>query len=183
MNAKGFERLLVKTEHLNRLQKIARKTTKGSLVSWEDAAQIANLKLLQAVRAGKFGQGSDENFYRWAAHVSKNEIIDFVRKESRLTHVSLHQTIAGTDLLLLEILPGESDPLNRLETSDLVTQVFDMLLQIDAQYPHKKYRQIYLRHASKQTQTEIAQAMGISQSAVSKRIREVSLLINASLKI
>jgi len=61
-----YEQLLIAPEHQQRLMRIARKQTQGTAIAWEDAAQIAQLKVLQALRSGKFRHGGSDEFYRWA---------------------------------------------------------------------------------------------------------------------
>jgi hypothetical protein len=64
--AEPFTNLLIDADHQEVIAKIARKYTRGSSISWEDAAQIAMMKVIEAVKAGKFRQGGAKEFQRWA---------------------------------------------------------------------------------------------------------------------
>jgi RNA polymerase sigma factor (sigma-70 family) len=183
MNASEFEQLLTTAQHLNRIEAIARKNTRGTAVYWEDALQVANLKLLQAVRAGKFREGDVNQFYHWTTRVAKFAIIELVRKEKRHAQTSFDKTITATDLTLLETLPDGSNLLESLEDADLKLKILDCLNQLDRTHPKKHYRQICLGQAEGQTQVELARALGITQSAVSKRIKEVALLVDEALNL
>ncbi|MGG6269975.1 sigma-70 family RNA polymerase sigma factor [Leptolyngbya sp. AN10] len=183
IDTKSFEHLLADNRHLQRIEAIAKKRTQGTSVSWEDAAQIANMKLLQAVRAGKFRDGDWVKFFRWATSVAKNEIIDLVRKEKRYCPISLDQSMFGTELTILENLPGDSNPLDSLEIADLTLSAIDALNAIDQKYPHKHYRHLCIGQANGQTQAQLAAELGITQSAVSKRIKELALLMDEALEL
>jgi DNA-directed RNA polymerase specialized sigma24 family protein len=76
----SYEYRLTQSAHIDRINQIARKQTRGSNVDWEEAVQVAQLKLLTAVRAGKFRQGNEQDFDRWASTVARFAIIDLVRK-------------------------------------------------------------------------------------------------------
>jgi RNA polymerase sigma factor (sigma-70 family) len=170
-----LEQLLMNPEHLQRVERIAKKQTKGLVsVSWQDAQQIAQIKLIQVVRAGKFRHGGEPEFYRWAATVARCEIIDFVRKEKpQQSYLSLDQVIPGTDSTWLEHLPDELNLLNSVELADLLLQAREAITALDQTYPDKKYLQLWQGLVQDQTQTQLAAALGITQGAVSKRLQEL----------
>ncbi|MBE9010240.1 sigma-70 family RNA polymerase sigma factor [Pseudanabaenaceae cyanobacterium LEGE 13415] len=183
MNINSFEHLLSDKQHLRRIEAIAKKRTQGTSVCWEDAVQIANIKLLQAVRSGKFRDGEIEKFFRWAMSVAKNEIIDFIRKEKRYSPISLDQSIYGTELTILESLPGEANPLDAIEIADLTLSAIEALKRIDRQFPEKHYRHLCVGQANGQTQAQLAAELGITQSAVSKRMTELAALVDEALAL
>jgi RNA polymerase sigma factor (sigma-70 family) len=170
-----LEQLLMNPEHLQRVERIAKKQTKGlASVSWQDAQQTAQIKLIQVVRAGKFRHGGEPEFYRWAATVARCEIIDFVRKEKpQQSYLSLDQVIPGTDSTWLEHLPDELNLLNSVELADLLLQAREAITALDQTYPDKKYLQLWQGLVQDQTQTQLAAALGITQGAVSKRLQEL----------
>jgi RNA polymerase sigma factor (sigma-70 family) len=170
-----LEQLLMNPEHLQRVERIAKKQTKGlASVSWQDAQQTAQIKLIQVVRAGKFRHGGEPEFYRWAATVARCEIIDFVRKEKpQQSYLSLDQVIPGTDSTWLEHLPDELNLLNSVELADLLLQAREAITALDQTYPDKKYLQLWQGLIQDQNQTKIAAALGITQGAVSKRLQEL----------
>jgi RNA polymerase sigma factor (sigma-70 family) len=182
MGNQHFEQMLVDPDHLLRVQAIAKKQTQGTSISWEDASQVATIKLLQAVKQGKF-RADLGKFYHWAASVARNEIIDFVRKELRRPYTSLDQTISGTDLTLLDTLSSQENLLDALERKDLVARSRDALKTIDQRYSHKQYRALFEAQTEGLTQTQIAASLGITQSAVSKRMKELTLLLNEALNL
>jgi RNA polymerase sigma factor (sigma-70 family) len=184
MNASELERLLATTQHLSRIEAIARKNTRGTPVYWEDAVQVAQIKLLHAVRAGKFVGGDATRFYHWATKVAKYEIIDLVRKEIRQSpQISLDQPIADTELTRLDTLADGTNLFSSLETADLVLKIMDLLIDLDLAHPQKHYRQICLGQASGKTQVELARELGITQSLVSKRMKELSFLVDDALHL
>lgn len=74
------EQLMSCSEYQQRVERIARKHTRGHSLSWEDAAQTAHEKVFQALKEKRF-HPEKGNFYHWAATVAKFAIIDWVRKE------------------------------------------------------------------------------------------------------
>jgi RNA polymerase sigma factor (sigma-70 family) len=170
-----LEQLLMNPEHLQRVERIAKKQTKGLVsVSWQDAQQMAQMKLIQVVRAGKFRHGGEPEFYRWAATVAQCEIIDFVRKEKpQQSYLSLDQVIPGTDSTWLEYLPDELNLLNSVELADLLLQAREAITELDRAYPDKKYLQLWQGLVQDQNQTQLAAELGITQGAVSKRLQEL----------
>jgi RNA polymerase sigma factor (sigma-70 family) len=170
-----LEQLLMNPEHLRRLERIAKKQTKGlDPESWEDAQQMAQIKLIQVVRAGKFRHGGEPEFYRWAATVARCEIIDFVRKEKpQQSYLSLDQVIPGTDSTWLEHLPDELNLLNSVELADLLVQAREAITALDQAYPNKKYLQLWQGLVQDKNQTQLAAELDITQGAVSKRLQEL----------
>ena len=102
------EQLLGNLQHRQRVERLARRTIRGTFLSWEDAAQEAQLKVLQAARSGKFRQGGIKEFYSWTAAVAYNAIVDLLRRERRGRGLriwqSLDQLIPGTDISLWEAI-------------------------------------------------------------------------------
>jgi RNA polymerase sigma factor (sigma-70 family) len=170
-----LEQLLMNPEHLQRVERIAKKQTKGlASVSWQDAQQMAQIKLIQVIRADKFRHGGEPEFYRWAATVARCEIIDFVRKEKpQQSYLSLDQVIPGTDSTWLEHLPDELNLLNSVELADLLLQAREAITALDQTYPDKKYLQLWQGLVRDKNQTQLATELGITQGAVSKRLQEL----------
>lgn len=173
--------LLLNPDHRQRVERIARKQTRGTSVSWEDASQNAHIKLLQVVKAGKFRQGRVDEFYRWAATVARFEIIDLVRREQQWNCKSLDQTIPGTDLPLLETIPDDFSALDAVERTDLVLMAIDAIATIDRLYPDRGYLKLWQGRVQGKNQSQLAAELCITQGAISKRWQELSKRIAEAL--
>lgn len=169
MSAEPHEHLLIAPEHRQRVEKIARKHTRGTSIAWEDAAQTAHKKVFEAVKAGKFRQGGVKEFYRWAAIVARNEIRDLVRKEKRQNSFSLDETIPGTDLRLLETIADEFNSLDALERADFVLTAIDAIATLDRRYPDKGYLKLWQGLVQGKNQIQLAVELNVTQGEISKR--------------
>jgi RNA polymerase sigma-B factor len=69
-----------------------------------------------------------------------------------------------------DLLPGDDDPAARAERQLLVRQLLDVL-------PERSRKVVYLRFFEDRTQTEIAEAVGISQMHVSRLLRQALALM------
>jgi RNA polymerase sigma factor (sigma-70 family) len=167
------EALLTDRAHIQRIAQIARKQTRGSTLDWEDAAQSAQIKILQAVKLGKFHQGDRQAFFRWATTVAKFEIIDLVRRDQRQRCTSLDQSIAGLELTWLDTVADSFDALDSLIQADRIERVRMAIHQLEQQYPAKSFLALWQGQIQGKNQTELAAALGITQSAVSKRWKEL----------
>lgn len=172
-----LEQLLTRQSHHQRIERIARSITKGIDLAWEDAAQAAHFKVLEAAQNGKFHYGGTEEFYRWATRVARTTIIDLVRQEYRRSHISLNRPVAGTDLTLMDIVPDPSQSWEDMEHTDLRLKVREAIAELDQRYPQRHYRQIWNDRVQGLTQAQIAQHLHISQGAVSKRWQELALRV------
>jgi RNA polymerase sporulation-specific sigma factor len=169
----GFDRLLIDRDHQKRVERIARKHTRGTTLDWEDAAQTAHIKVLHAVNSGKFRCGGSQEFYRWAATVARFEIIDLVRKDKQRCWQSLDQPIVGTDLFLLDTIADDFNLLDTIERSDLLLKALEMLDKLDRQHPDRDYLKLWQGRVQEKTQTQISAELGLTQGAVSKRWKEM----------
>ncbi|MBW4612235.1 MAG: sigma-70 family RNA polymerase sigma factor [Desmonostoc vinosum HA7617-LM4] len=165
--------LLCDSCYRQKLEKIARKYTRGTGLSWEDAVQAAHLKVLQVIQDAKFRQGGIEQFFAWVVVVTKYEILDFVRKESLRNCQSLDCSIPGTDITLLDTIPDEFNTLEATERADLVVKAIEAIYQLHQSHPQQQYLQLWLEKVDGKTQTQIAAKLGVSQSEISKRWQEL----------
>jgi len=133
--AEPSEQLLIDSKYRQIVEKIARKHTCNSSMSWEDAAQTAHIKVFQAVKTGKFRTHQKHNFYCWAATVARNAVIDFVRKEGVRSCQSLDKTIAGTDVSLLDTVASEFDLLDAVERADVIILAKEAMRKLAQLYP------------------------------------------------
>ncbi|MCG6135026.1 MAG: sigma-70 family RNA polymerase sigma factor [Nostoc sp. LLA-1] len=168
-----YQEILVRLDYRQRLEKIARKYTNGTGLYWEDAFQIAHLKVLMAFQAGKFKQGSIEQFYYWAVTVARCVIIDSVRKESLRKYQSLDDKIPGTDIFLLDTIPDEFNTSEAIERADLILKALESIYELEKYYPHRNYLKLWQGKVDGKTQTQLATELRISQGEVSKRWQEL----------
>ncbi|MBC1236369.1 sigma-70 family RNA polymerase sigma factor [Nostoc sp. 2RC] len=169
----SYQEILLKLDYRQRLEKIARKYTRGTSLSWEDALQIAHLKVFLAFQAGKFRQGNVKEFYYWAIAVARCAIIDSVRKESLRKYQSLDDNLPGTDMSLLDTIPDEFSTLDAIERADLIVKALESIDKLDKCYPHLNYLKLWQGKVDGKTQTQIAAELKISQGEVSKRWQEL----------
>jgi RNA polymerase sigma factor (sigma-70 family) len=167
----GLEYRLSDPEHLRRITQIAHKQTRCTNVEWQDALQTAQLKLVKGLRAGKF-TGTEAEFDRWALTVAKFAIIDLVRSSMRHHTRSIDQ-LSEDNLAIIDTLTNVDDGLANIESADLVWQVRERVLSLDRLYPTRSYYRLWLGKVNDQTQAEIAQELGLTQSTISKRWQDL----------
>ena len=168
-----WNQLINSSEHRNILEKIARKRTYNTSISWEDALQIAYLKIVEAIQAGKFSGDTIKDFYRWSAKVAKNSIIDCIYQGKNRYCMSLDQYVSETDVPLLETLSNKSNLWENLEIEDLALKAAQIVQNLHRCYPKRKYQELWLGRVQGKTQTQLAQEIGLTQSAISKRWKEL----------
>ena len=180
-DVQACEQLLLYREHRHRVERIARKKTRGTSLSWEDAAQDAHEKVLQASRDRKFHKGGVSEFYHWAATVAYYKIIDLVRQEKRRqgpwSWKSLEQQIPGTDMPLWETIADDFNEWDALERADLISKAVEAISRIDQRYPSKGYLKLWLDRVQDRTQSQLAAELGVTQGEISKRWQKLLELI------
>ncbi|GEM_PF-854685 len=176
-----YQDILIGLDYHQRLEKIARKYTKNTGLSWEDAVQTGYLKVFQAFQSGKFRQGGVKHFYPWAVTVARCAIIDFVRKESLRKCQSLNTNLSGTEVTLLDTIPDEFSMLEAAERADLIFKSLEVIYQLDQCYPNRKYLELWQGKVDGKTQTQLSTELRISQGEISKRWQELLERIAESL--
>lgn len=179
--AEPSEQLLIDSKYRQIVEKIARKHTYNSSMSWEDAAQTAHIKIFQAVKSGKFRTHQKHNFYCWAATVARNAVIDFVRKEGVRSCQSLDKTIAGTDLSLLDTVASEFDLLDAVERADVIIVAKEAMRKLAQLYPERGYLKLWQGIVEGKKQTQLASELKITQGEVSRRRKELLERVNQEL--
>jgi len=146
-DSQAGEDLLSYPQYHQTVARIARRNTKGTSVAWEDAAQDAHEKVIQALRNRKFYNGGVKEFYCWAAAVAYHQIVELVRKEKRRQGLwnwnSLDRQIPGTDMLLGETIADDLDLWNAVERADLISKAVAAILTIDRRYPNQDYWKLW----------------------------------------
>ncbi|NEU83228.1 sigma-70 family RNA polymerase sigma factor [Nostoc sp. UIC 10630] len=168
-----YQEILRDSYYSHKLEQIARKYTRDTSLSWEDAVQAVHLKVFQTIQAGKFQSREVEQFYHWAFTVAKCEVIDFVRKERLRNYQSLDCVIPETDIALLDTIPDEYNALDAAERADLIIKAVEAIHQLDQKHPHQKYLKLWQGKIDEKTQKQIASELGVSQSEVCKRWQEL----------
>lgn len=176
-DTEAIEQLLLDSNYYHKIERLAQKNTQGTNLSWEDAAQEARIKVLQAARNHKFRQGGVTEFYKWAGTVALYAIIDLVRKDKRWRgdwywH-SLDACIPGTDLPLGETVAHEFNLLESVEIADLVAKARDAVETLSATSPKKQFQELWRGLVAGKTQTQLAAELGVKQAEISKRRREL----------
>ncbi|MEO1432996.1 MAG: sigma-70 family RNA polymerase sigma factor, partial [Cyanobacteria bacterium J06633_8] len=155
------------------IHKIARKYTLSTSISWEDAAQTAYIKVMEAVKAGKFRQGGVEEFYRWMTVVARFEIINFVKKEKKRCCPSLDTNINGTDLAWIDTISSQEDIFDSYERADLIIKTKEAITTLDTRYPQRGYLKLWQGEVAGKHYTELMQELGVSQGQISKLWNEL----------
>jgi RNA polymerase sigma factor (sigma-70 family) len=171
LDAANFENRLSDPEHLRRITQIAHKQTRRTNIDWQDALQTAQLKLVKGLRAGKF-TGTEAEFDRWALTVAKFAIIDLVRSSMR-HHTQSIDRLSEDNLAIIDTLTHFDDVLDNIESADFAWQVRERVLALDRLYPTRCYYRLWQGKVNDQTQSEIAQELGLTQGTISKRWQEL----------
>ena len=141
-------------------------------INLEDLISIGTIGLIKAVDTYR----SDKNIKlaTYASRCIENEILMFIRKlANRRTEISLDEPINmdydGNELLLSDILGTDEDMILR-PMEDAVD--ISLLRQAVNDLPHRERQIICMRFGleghKEQTQKEVAEQMGISQSYISR---------------
>ncbi len=172
-----YEPLLVTRKYQQTVEIIARKYTNGTSIFWEDAAQTAHEKIWQAIQARKFIKQGVKEFYHWVGKVSKNTIIDLIRREKHHDWQSLEQKVNGTDLRLEDTLADKFNMLDEIELKDLLVRTIEVIKQLDRLYPKREYLKLWQGYLQGKKQSQIATELAITQGAISKRWQELRLRV------
>ncbi|NEP12528.1 MAG: sigma-70 family RNA polymerase sigma factor [Symploca sp. SIO2C1] len=175
-DSRACEQLLSYREYRQRVIRIAHKQTRGHTISWEDAAQTAHEKVFQALKKRDFCPERGD-FLPWAGTVAKFAIIDLMRKEKQKYCRSLDEHIPGTDILLSDTVADDFNLSDVVERTHLVFQVKKAIAALDQQYPKRGYLLMWQGKVQGKTYTQVAAELGITQSAVSKRWKELTARI------
>ncbi|SKB11156.1 putative RNA polymerase sigma factor, sigma-70 family [Planktothrix sp. PCC 11201] len=167
--------LLKDPKYYQLCQIIAKHRFSGQSHNWEDAAQTAFEKVLIQALRGNFTQGDLEQFNHWCSRVASNCIIDLLRKIKTEREFLKNQSREITNHL--------PDIREDLETTDTNAQIQTAIISVDQENPKKQYLQIWQGLKFEKKQKQIAQDLGLKQSEVSKRYRELALLVGKKLDL
>ena len=141
-------------------------------VGLEDLISIGTIGLMKAV--GTFRPDKNIKFATYASRCIENEILMFLRKASQYRgEISIDEPLNvdwdGNELLLSDVLGTDEDEVSRPLEDDADRQ---MLREAIAQLSPREQNIILMRFGlpggREYTQKEVAEAMGISQSYISR---------------
>lgn len=176
----AITKLLGCPNYQQQINKIAHQLTKGTSISWEDAVQTAHEKVFIGLIQKKF-QPEKGEFYFWAITVAKFAVIDLIRHEKPKNGLSLEETVPGKDYILSDIIADDFNLLDAVEKADLILKVQEIVQKISQHYPKRKYLILWQGKLEEKTQTQLAKELGITQSGVSKRWKELTSRIAEAL--
>jgi RNA polymerase sporulation-specific sigma factor len=159
-------------EHNLRLVAFIARKFENTGIGIEDLISIGTIGLIKAVNT--FDPQKKIKLATYASRCIENEILMYLRRNSRLKQeVSLDEPLNtdwdGNELLLSDVLGTDDDTVYRVIEEDVERQ---LLLSALGKLPGREQRIMRLRFGlggqQSQTQKEVADALGISQSYISR---------------
>ena len=159
-------------EHNLRLVVFIARRFENTGVNLEDLISIGSIGLIKAVNT--YRRDKNIKLATYASRCIENEILMYMRKISnQKTEISLDEPINmdydGNELLLADILGTDEDMILRPLEDDVDLCI---LRQAVTELPDREREIVYMRFGlggrKEQTQREVAQIMGISQSYISR---------------
>lgn len=154
------------------LRGVARaRLSKGSRGTFLDTTSLVHESYLRFSSAGRLRIEDRQHFMRYAGHVMRSVIVDFVRERfaqrrgGDVLHVTLNSQIGDASS------EGESEILR-------VHEALDELAQYDPRMVHV----IEMRYFAGMTETEIADALGVTDRTVRRDWEKARLLLAEALK-
>lgn len=182
---------LLKDPRLHRkVEGLARKKTIDSLVSWEDAAQEARIKIIVGVRNQKFCWRGVGQFYQWAEKVIESAINDLFRKEKRLRggelkDLSLDAPYSGDEEEGITQTIGDRQEDEKLseavKLAEEVGEVRAAVEKIDRRFPKKEFLTLWKGLLQEKDQSQQAADLAVKQPEIAKRLKELSIRVAAEL--
>lgn len=167
----GRVRAILIEHNLRLVAYIARKF-ENTGIGIEDLISIGTIGLIKAVNT--FDPQKKIKLATYASRCIENEILMFLRRNSRLRQeVSLDEPLNtdwdGNELLLSDVLGTDDDTVYRVIEEDVERQLLMTALE---RLPRREQRIMRLRFGLEggqgRTQKEVADALGISQSYISR---------------
>ena len=164
-------------EHNLRLVVYIARRFENTGINIEDLISIGTIGLMKAV--GTYRLEKKIKLATYASRCIENEILMYIRKTAnQKTEISLDEPInmdgEGNELLLADILGTDEDAISRPLEEDVDKKVLRQALET---LPPREQEIVFLRFGlegrRELTQKEVAQAMGISQSYISRLEKRV----------
>ena len=159
-------------EHNLRLVVYIARRFENTGINIEDLISIGTIGLMKAI--GTYRLEKKIKLATYASRCIENEILMYIRKPAnQKTEISLDEPINmdcdGNELLLSDILGTDEDAISRPLEEDVDKKVLRQALET---LPPREQEIVFLRFGlegrKELTQKEVAQAMGISQSYISR---------------
>ena len=159
-------------EHNLRLVVYIARRFENTGINIEDLISIGTIGLMKAI--GTYRLEKKIKLATYASRCIENEILMYIRKTAnQKSEISLDEPInmdcEGNELLLSDILGTDEDAISRPLEEDVDKKVLRQALEI---LPPREQEIVFLRYGlegrKELTQKEVAQAMGISQSYISR---------------
>ena len=159
-------------EHNLRLVVYIARRFENTGINIEDLISIGTIGLMKAI--GTYRLEKKIKLATYASRCIENEILMYIRKTAnQKTEISLDEPINmdcdGNELLLSDILGTDEDAISRPLEEDVDKKVLRQALET---LPPREQEIVFLRFGlegrKELTQKEVAQAMGISQSSISR---------------
>lgn len=137
-----------------------------------DTTSLVHEAYLRFADAGKLHIGDREHFLRYASHVMRSVIVDFVRERiaarrgGDAVHVTLNSEIVDSDAAA-----GEAEILNIHEALEALAQVDARLVQV-----------VEMRYFAGMTEAEIAATLDVTERTVRRDWQKARLLLAEALK-
>lgn len=172
-------------EHNLRLVVYIARRFENSGVGLEDLVSIGTIGLIKAVNT--FNSGKNIKLATYASRCVENEILMYLRKiGTQKTEVSLDEPLNtdwdGNELLLGDVLGTDGDEVSRPLEEDadrrMLLKAVDGLAQREKQIIVMRFG---LKGSREYTQKEVADAMGISQSYISRLEKRIILRLRREL--
>jgi RNA polymerase sigma factor (TIGR02999 family) len=144
---------------------------KGSRNTLLDTTSLVHEAFLRFADAGRLHIGDRQHFLRYASHVMRSVIVDFVRERlaqrrgGDAVHVTLNSEIAD--------VPGAGE--------SEILQIHEALEEL-AQHDARLVQVVEMRYFAGMTETEIAAALGVNDRTVRRDWQKAKLLLADALK-
>ena len=166
-------------EHNLRLVVYIARRFESTGINIEDLISIGTIGLMKAI--GTYRLEKKIKLATYASRCIENEILMYIRKTAnQKAEISLDEPINmdcdGNELLLSDILGTDEDTISRPLEEDVDKKVLHQVLET---LPPREQEIVFLRFGlegrKELTQKEVAQAMGISQSYISRLEKRIML--------
>ncbi|MGG6297591.1 sigma-70 family RNA polymerase sigma factor [Leptolyngbya sp. AN02str] len=167
------------------INRLARRKTYGTEISWEDAAQTAYLRILQQFRNGRFARNhANYNVQGWVMVVARNAILDLLKEARRKRALSLDTVIAESNETYLDQQRYPVDVAMQLEHRDFAIAAIHIIAKLDQQHPERHYLKIvHGRFYQNKSQAQLAQELNLKQPTISRRLAQLPQVVRPHLDV